>query len=1142
MAALQADGGGSSGRASPHPFDPDSGELRQSFGGSAFAPIRGNASSGHSVDDAETRQMLNSRHAVEVLEGLKRVSALTSVGGDASRFFPDVVKNVARAGHEQKKLIYAYLAQYAHTRPDEALLAINALQKELASTNALARALALRAMTSVRLPLVAHLQVLAAKKCVADPSPFVRRVAVHALPKIARLDPSLRGDMEALLQVAFNDGEPAVLGSAVAALAEVCPERLDLLHAPFRKLCRCLADLDEWGQVAALTQLTRYCRAFFAAPPGWGAVAEADADTEWAAGASLGLAGALGGLGGGLGGGMGAGAMASSGGDGSDADDGEAMTRAAAAAAQNFYSDEEGSDEEGGGDAGGAAGAQQTVGDAGEARDTGEAGAAEAAETESPGGSNGGDAAPTAAPQVPLELDADHRLLLRCASALAHTQSAGVAAALASLFAHAAPAREAREAALSLVSAAKGGPREAQYAALASVATLAQRRPAMFRGQMKRFLIRSVDPAFIRALKLDILTHLANANNIGQLLVELEAYCRDPDREFVTAVVRALGVIADRIPDVAAQCTGALVRLCVHSPDAVAAEAALVARALVARDSAARAGDAERLLRAFPHVRSAGARAVILWMGGEFCDLGEGVALAALEMLRVGARSYAAAAPPEAAEVKVAILGLAAKLALRQKSAGVNEGRDIVPKLLEYVLNLARWDMDVDVRDKARLLRGVLVDGKLDGLAVGAKADGAAALEPAENTPAAVALLLAAKRPPTLTPPAPDRSAWTLGSLSHLVAHSAPGYVPLSEWAAVGSDSALRDPPVAAHHTAAGAAAALNARGGGGGGGGGGEYDSLTDSDYDSYTDSGSSEYTDSDGSGSGGDYTDDSGDDESDGGGAESLAEGVGALQVDSGGPAPRVSPEPEPEPEEARAPQSRRLPLLHRTDGRGLAVDVAFGWEAAVAGAGHATLLLYLTNGTASALGPVAVAFEDGEGAPLGEAEVARVSPQRMATAAANVRLPQSLAPLGVAIRIGGVPGGGSITARAALTPAAGALLRPVELDAEAFAAARAQRLEGGRAEPTKKVLLDPDLADARSVADILSSCANVASRLDEAAGAVQAAGEALDGSGVRYLLSLSVDGSGDAKVAVVGDDDAFAAELCAQVAAAMLEANDD
>ena len=102
--------------------------------------------------------------------------------------------------------------------------------------------------------------------------------------------------------------------------------------------------------------------------------------------------------------------------------------------------------------------------------------------------------------------------------------------------------------------------------------------------------------------------------------------------------------------------------------------------------------------------------------------------------------------------------------------------------------------------------------------------------------------------------------------------------------------------------------------------------------------------------------------------------------------------------------------------------------------------------------------------------------------------------------------------------------------------------QRLEGGRAEPTKKVLLDPDLADARSVADILSSCANVASRLDEAAGAVQAAGEALDGSGVRYLLSLSVDGSGDAKVAVVGDDDAFAAELCAQVAAAMLEANDD
>jgi hypothetical protein len=46
----------------------------------------------------------------------------------------------------------------------------------------------------------------------------------------------------------------------------VCSTRLDLLHSHFRRLCRTLADVDEWGQVNLLGLLTRYVRTMLLKP------------------------------------------------------------------------------------------------------------------------------------------------------------------------------------------------------------------------------------------------------------------------------------------------------------------------------------------------------------------------------------------------------------------------------------------------------------------------------------------------------------------------------------------------------------------------------------------------------------------------------------------------------------------------------------------------------------------------------------------------------------------------------------------------------------------------------------------------------------------------------------------------------------
>jgi AP-3 complex subunit beta len=59
------------------------------------------------------------------------------------------------------------------------------------------------------------------------------------------------------LEKLLKDASTMVLGSAVAAFQEVCPNDFPLLHRCYRKLCHLLADMDEWTQISVLSVLTR---------------------------------------------------------------------------------------------------------------------------------------------------------------------------------------------------------------------------------------------------------------------------------------------------------------------------------------------------------------------------------------------------------------------------------------------------------------------------------------------------------------------------------------------------------------------------------------------------------------------------------------------------------------------------------------------------------------------------------------------------------------------------------------------------------------------------------------------------------------------------------------------------------------------
>uniref|UniRef100_G3PT80 AP-3 complex subunit beta n=1 Tax=Gasterosteus aculeatus aculeatus TaxID=481459 RepID=G3PT80_GASAC len=214
----------------------------------------------------DLKEMLESNKESLKLEAMKRVVGLIAKGKNASELFPAVVKNVASKNIELKKLVYVYLVRYAEEQQDLALLSISTFQRALKEPNQFIRASALRVLSSIRVPIIVPIMMLAIKEAAADMSPYVRKTSAHAIQKLYSLDPDQKEQLIEVIEKLLKDKSTLVAGSVVVAFEEVCPDRIDLIHKNYRKLCNLLVDVEEWGQVVIISMLTRYARTQFTSP------------------------------------------------------------------------------------------------------------------------------------------------------------------------------------------------------------------------------------------------------------------------------------------------------------------------------------------------------------------------------------------------------------------------------------------------------------------------------------------------------------------------------------------------------------------------------------------------------------------------------------------------------------------------------------------------------------------------------------------------------------------------------------------------------------------------------------------------------------------------------------------------------------
>ncbi|TGZ64248.1 hypothetical protein CRM22_006463 [Opisthorchis felineus] len=218
----------------------------------------------HKFDDL--KNMLECNKDALKLDAMRRIIGMVARGRDCSELFPSVVKNVVSKNPEIRKLVFAYLTRYAEEQQDVALLSVSTFQRSLKDPNPLIRASALRVLSSIRIPMLLPIMMLAIQDACKDLSPFVRKVAAHAILKVYSLDPEEKDRLIELLERLLADKTTLVIGSAIRVFEELCPDRLDLIHPHYRKICSLLMDVDEWGQVIILNVLTRYARTQFLNP------------------------------------------------------------------------------------------------------------------------------------------------------------------------------------------------------------------------------------------------------------------------------------------------------------------------------------------------------------------------------------------------------------------------------------------------------------------------------------------------------------------------------------------------------------------------------------------------------------------------------------------------------------------------------------------------------------------------------------------------------------------------------------------------------------------------------------------------------------------------------------------------------------
>ncbi|GAB2288734.1 hypothetical protein Dimus_023050 [Dionaea muscipula] len=659
-------------------------------------------------DDVNIASLLDSKFDSEKCEALKRLLALIAQGIDVSNFFPQVVKNVASHSLEVKKLVYLYLLHYAEKRPSEALLSINCFQKDLGDINPLVRAWALRTMAGIRLHVIAPLVLVAVSKCARDPSVYVRKCAANALPK--------------LNDVRHEDNVSAIEEIIGILLNDNSPGVIGAAAAAFNSVCP-----NNFSMIGR--NYGRLCE-ILPDVEEWGQIILIGILLRYVI-AKHGLVK-------------------------------ESIMSSLCSSTSNYLKNEVSTMN---------TMAQESGYEADVTRSYIEGPDEYLSRSSYRNGPYPGldDTSFTSA-----ESNNDVMNLLKCTSPLLWSHNSAVVLAAAGLHWIFAPKDNLQRIVKPLLFLLRSSS-DSHYVVLCNIQVFAKAMPSLFASYYEDFFISSSDSYQIKSLKLEILASIATDSSIHYIFQEFQDYIRDQDRRFAADTVAAIGLCAQRVGRIANECLEGLLSLIrqesltgeqkvLDEEAGVLIQAVTSIKEILKHDPLSYDKVIIQLVRSLDFIKVAAARATIIWMLGEYNSLGERIP----RMLTTTLKYLALCFTSETSETKLQILNAASKVLLYA------EGKDLltIQKIVSYVLDLAKHDLNYDIRDRARVFNKVLA-GHL-----GSKSQDESFTLTHEESAHVAEKIFGCRRKQMHNEPLNVRS-YLPGSLSQIVLHAAPGYEPL---------------------------------------------------------------------------------------------------------------------------------------------------------------------------------------------------------------------------------------------------------------------------------------------------------------------------------------------------------------------------
>ncbi|KAG9151491.1 hypothetical protein Leryth_015107 [Lithospermum erythrorhizon] len=371
----------------------------------------------------------------------------------------------------------------------------------------------------------------------------------------------------------------------------------------------------------------------------------------------------------------------------------------------------------------------------------------------------------------------DVKLLVQCTSPLLWSQNSAVVLAAAGVHWIMAPKEDFRRVVKPLIFLLRSST-ASKYVVLCNIQVFAKALPSLFSQDFEDFFISSSDPYQIKMLKLDILSLIATESSISSILQEFQDYVRDPDRKFAADTVSAIGLCAQRLPMISNTCLEGLLAL--TSPESINRDAASMdeeavvliqainsIKEIIKQHPPSHEKVIAHLIRSLDSIRVPAARAMVIWMVGEYNSVGEIMSKILPTVLQYLAWCFRS----EALEAKLQILNACVKVLLH-----TGETISTFQSLLGYVLDVAKCDLNYDVRDRARLLNHLM--------SCYISSDNAKEVKCHEEIGSVSEMLVRHLLEGQFKPSSSQSLTcryYLPGSLSQLVLHAAPGYEPLPE-------------------------------------------------------------------------------------------------------------------------------------------------------------------------------------------------------------------------------------------------------------------------------------------------------------------------------------------------------------------------